>query len=79
MKRFEEYAAEFVETIGGYWGPKNYVCLAGAGNGFQCGYHSWRSRCANSQNRGCRLTDFQAAVIVILIFAAAIAINIVML
>lgn len=22
MKRFEEYTAEFVETIGGYWGPK---------------------------------------------------------
>ena len=26
MKRFEECAAEFVETIGGYWGPKT-TCI----------------------------------------------------
>ena len=38
-----------------------------------------KGRGADSQNWGCRLTDFQAAVIVILIFAAAITINIVML
>nr|DAN15761.1 MAG TPA: hypothetical protein [Caudoviricetes sp.] len=26
MKRFGEYAAEFVETVGGYWGPKT-TCI----------------------------------------------------
>lgn len=26
MKRFEEYTAEFVETIGSYWGPKT-TCI----------------------------------------------------
>ena len=26
MTHFEKYAAEFVETVGGYWGPKT-TCI----------------------------------------------------